>query len=696
MTGRVPQTRRDDVVEELHGHRVADPYRWLEDPDSPDTTAWVAEQNRWSRRHLDALPSRDWFGRTLHAIVTRPRAGTPRKAGGRYLASRNDGSHQQDLWYVGDTLEQLHHRSTLLLDPNALSEDGTASLAGLEATRDGRWLAYQVSEAGSDWTSVRLLALAGGSPVDDVVTGVKFSEVTWLPDHASYLYLHFPASGAGDGTEPDALPGGRLMRHHVGESQDTDELVLDLSDDPRLLIAPHLSHDGRWLVVELHEGTSEQNRVWVYPVHTDAGASTIGPPRRLVDEPYAGFGFLRTDGSLLYLLTDHEAPCRKVVRVDLDAGDPLPVDVVPEGEWPLEHVAAVGAELLAVRLVDAAPRLTRHSLDGTALGTVDVPGGGVVALEGEAGDDEVFIGMSSVTRPLASYRLDLGTGSLTELDLAPDAQHAWRPPDVTTERRRATSADGTEVPYFLVRPAASDDGSPRPTMLWGYGGFGVSETATYRAVFAGWLAAGGSLVVANLRGGGEYGTGWHDAGRLEHKQHVFDDCIAVAEHLVAEGVTTHDRLALHGRSNGGLLVGAVLTQRPDLVAVALPAVGVLDMLRFHRFTVGAAWVSDYGSPEDPAMSEVLLGYSPLHRVRPGTRYPATLLSTGDHDDRVVPAHTFKFTAALQHAQAGEAPVLARIETATGHGAGKPSGLVAEEAADLLAFAAEHTGLVPGG
>jgi prolyl oligopeptidase len=474
--------------------------------------------------------------------------------------------------------------------------------------------------------------------------------------------------------------------------------VLEFPDEPRLTITPQLSHDGRWLVVALHDGTSEKNRLWVYPVSTQAGAARLGAPRRLVDEAYAGFDFLRTDGSRLYLVTDHEAPLRRVVSVDLDAaadGTVEVVEVVAESDGQLEHVAAVGEELLAVHLVDATPRVSRYRLDGTPLGVVDLPGGAVVAVNGDVGDDEVFLGTSSVTRRLASYRLALGSGELTALDLSPAHAVTWRPPEVSTERRRATSRDGTEVPYFLVRRADVPADAPRPTLLWGYGGFNIPVLASYRPVFAGWLAAGGVLALANLRGGGELGTAWHDAGRLERKQNVFDDFAAVAEHLVATGVTTHRRLALHGGSNGGLLVGATLVQRPDLAAVALPAVGVMDMLRFHLFTIGAAWVSDYGSPEDPEMFEVLLGYSPLHNVRAGTSYPATMVTTGDHDDRVVPAHSLKLTAALQHAQSGSAPVIARVETATGHGFGKPSALVAEETADLLAFAAEHTGLVPG-
>jgi prolyl oligopeptidase len=696
---RGPESRRDDTVDVLHGHEVADPYRWLEDPDSEETRAWVAAQNQASRAHLDGLDSRPWFLRTMQAVVGRPRAGTPDKVGGKYVVNRNDGTQQQDLWFVGDTLEELQRGSRLLIDPNTFSLDGTSSLAGYTASKDGRWLSYLVSDGGSDWTTIRVLELASGRETDDVVSKVKFSEATWLPDHSSYLYLYFPTVGSADGTEAAALPGGQLRRHYVGESQDTDELVLQFPDDPRLGITPTLSHDGHWLLVTIYEGTSEKNRLWFYPVSTKGGAAVLGDPLRLVDEPYAGFEPVRTDGSDLYLATDHDAPLRRVVRVDLDAfartGTPELVDVLPESEYLLEQVHAVGEELLVVHLVDVQPRLRRHALDGSLVADVPVTGASVVAVHGEVGDDEVFVGLSTVTEPLAAHRLDLSTGEVQTLDLAPTGDTSWRAPQVVVERRRATSADGTEVPYFLAHRDDVPIDVPHPTLLWAYGGFGVPVVASYRPEFVGWLSAGGVLAVANLRGGGEFGTAWHDGGRLRDKQNVFDDFAAVAEHLVSEGVTTHQQLAINGGSNGGLLVGATLAQRPGLAAAAIPAVGVMDMLRFHLFTIGGAWVPDYGSPDDPEMFDVLRAYSPLHNLVPGTSYPATLVLTGDHDDRVVPAHSFKFTAELQRCQGGGAPVLARIETSTGHGSGKPTSVVAQETADLLAFAAEHTGLVPG-
>ena len=692
----VPQTRRDDTVETLHGREVADPYRWLEDPDSPETRAWVAAQNDVSRGYLDMLGARAWFHDTMLRIVRTPRAGTPDVEGGRYLVNRNDGTQQQDQWFVADSLEELREGGRLLVDPNTFSDDGTASLKTYDVSRDGRLLAYQVSEGGSDWTTVRLRDVDTGEDLDDVLTHVKFSGATWLPDHRSFLYVHFPTTGEASGTDADALPAGRLMRHVVGTPQSDDTLVWEEPDRPRVIPEPRLTHDGRWLVLHLSEGTSEKNRLWVHPVRTGEEGSRLGAAVRLFDEPRAMMRLVRSDGDHLLLHTDQDAPLGRVVRVDVAAGeDPTLEDVVPEQDAALQAVVAAGEELLTVHLVDAQPRISRHALDGTALGAVDLPGGAVVALDGEAGRDEVFVGMSSVTSRVTPYRLTLPSGHVeTVTGLEPQGEDRWQPPQVVLERRRAAGRDGTEVPYFLVRRADVALSGPRPTLLYGYGGFNVPVLADFRAAFAGWLSAGGVLAVANLRGGSEYGAAWHDAGRLEHKQNVFDDFAAVGDHLVAAGVTTHEQLALHGGSNGGLLVAATMLQRPDLAAAVVPAVGVLDMLRFHRFTIGAAWIADYGSPDDPEMFETLLAYSPLHNVEDGRAYPATLVLTGDHDDRVVPAHSFKFTAALQRAQGGDAPVLARIETSAGHGLGKAADVVAAETADLLAFAAEHTGLVP--
>ncbi len=694
---RYPDTRRDDTAETLHGQRIEDPYRWLEDPDSDETRAWVKQQNELSRGHLDAIASRPWFHEQLTALVTRPRAGTPDKVGGRYVVSRNDGAQEQDQVFVADSLEELRVEPRLLLDPNTFSADGTSSLFARTASKDGALLAYLVSDGGSDWTSVRLLDLRTGEPTGEQLTNVKFSTATWLPDH-SFLYLHYDVEGTRTGTDAEALPGGKLKHHRVGTAQADDVLVLEFPDNPRLNVTPELSHDGRWVLANIHEGTSEKNRLWAYPVErSDDGTASLGEPLKLVDEVYAAFDFVRTDGDHLYLRTDHEAPLGKVVRLDLAAfpteGLTL-TDVVPESDSALSHAQGAGEEILTIHLVDAQPTLTRHPLDGGAGEAVPVSGGEIVALNAEAGDPEVFLGTSSVSSPLTAYRLDLDDGTLDHLTGLEPGRTTWVAPSVETERRRAPSLDGTEIPYFLFRRSDLPIDGPRPTLLYGYGGFNVAILDHFRGVFAAWLEAGGVLAIANLRGGSEYGAEWHDAGRLTQKQNVFDDFAGIADHLVAEGITTHEQLALHGGSNGGLLVGAVMTQRPDIAAVALPAVGVMDMLRFHLFTIGAAWIADYGSPEDPDEFAVLRAYSPLHNLEDGTAYPATLVLTGDHDDRVVPAHSFKFTAALQRAQVGPAPVLTRIETSTGHGLGKPATVVANEVADLLAFAAEHTGLIP--
>ena len=488
----------------------------------------------------------------------------------------------------------------------------------------------------------------------------KFSSAEWLPDGRSYVYTHFESAGRADGTETAALPGPALRIHRIGEEQERDELVVRFPDNDQLMVFAEVTDDDRYVVATLVEGTENRNRLWVYPIAADHGHSRLENPIKVVDEAVAEFALVRSAGSQLYLRTDLDAERGRLVRIDLDAlaasGSASFSEVVGESEHTLMAVEAAGEAFLALYLADAQPLVRRFSLDGTELGEVDVPGGAVVNVDGEPGNPECFLGLSSVTSPTLSYRIEIDTGEVTPLpELVPAAAGTFTPPEVRVQRRAATSADGTRVPYFLISPVDADLTRPQPTLLWGYGGFKVPIFADYRPGWSGWLAAGGLVVVANLRGGGEFGTQWYEAGRQARKQNVFDDLIAVAEDLKATGVTTTSQLALHGRSNGGLLVGAVITQRPDLAGVALPAVGVLDLLRFHRFTIGAAWISDYGDPDDPDQFAQALAYSPLHNIRPGTHYPATLVLTGDHDDRVVPLHSHKFTAALQHAQAGEAP-----------------------------------------
>ncbi|MFF0268845.1 prolyl oligopeptidase family protein [Kribbella sp. NPDC004536] len=676
-----PESRRDDVVETLHGREIADPYRWLEDPDSADTQDWVNRQNAFTEAELSGYPEREWFRTTLSAILARPRAGVPEKKAGWYFVGRNDGTRAQDVIYVAESLDELLSGGRVLIDPNTLSEDGTDSLGTFTVSPDGKYFAYGINESGSDWTTFRLLDIATGTPVDDVVSEAKFSEATWLPDSSAYLYLHYPSSGRAEGTETTSLTGGRLMLHRVGTPQSDDELVLSFPGKDQFFITPEVSDDDRYLVVHITEGTDPSTRLWVYPISSDG----FGEPVKVVDEFVDEIAFVRMSGDRLVLRTDRGAPRGRVVLSDL-AGEFT--DLIPEAESTLQAVRATADGLATLTLVDAQSVLTLYALDGSGARVVDVPGGGVVGFNAGPKYAELFIGLSTTTNPTLSYVVATDSGGVRALPELVRGTGGFTPPEVTVTRVHGP------VPYFLITRADLDFSAPRPTLMWGYGGFRIPVQADYRPGWPAWLAAGGVLVITNLRGGGEYGSDWHDAGRLKNKQNVFDDFIAVAEHLRDTGVTTPSQLAIHGRSNGGLLVGAVMTQRPDLFAVALPGVGVLDMLRFHLFTVGAAWASDYGLPDDPDQFEDLFAYSPLHRVSDGTAYPATLVVTGDHDDRVVPLHSHKFIAALQNAQSGPQPVLTRVEVNTGHGFGKPAAMVASEWADLLAFAAHHVGLVP--
>lgn len=688
-----PETRRDDLVETLHGIDVPDPYRWLEGADDPAVTAWVGEQQGYAEAVLSELPGRAWFSDLMARIVARPRAGVPVKRGGRWFVSRNDGTTPQDVWSTAPTLDELVTGGEVVLDPNTWSADGTASLSTFSVARDGSLMAYARSEGGSDWQRFRVRDLSTGADLDDELTA-KFSSPAWLPDHRSFLYTTFDQAADARGTSTEGLGTARLMVHRLDGA---DELLLSFPDEPNTLAYGQVSHDEAWLVVTIVKGTENVNRLWAYPITTEDGRSTFGEPVKVVDDPDAEYGFVRTDGDDLYLQTDLDAPLGRVVKVDLAwaaRGDVQFAEVVPERRATLSAVEAAGPGLLLAYLDDAQPVVVHCSLDGSDEEPLDLPAGTLVALDSSPLRDEAFVGLSTLDTPTAAFHVRLPAAgehaTFERVELTPPDAGGFAPAHTIT-RRRARSADGTEVPYFLVVP---DDGGsgPRPTLVWGYGGFKIPILADYRPGWSAWLAAGGALVLANLRGGGEFGTSWYDAGRLSRKQNVFDDVIAVAEHLVATGVTTSAQLGLYGRSNGGLLAGAAMTQRPDLFGAVVPGVGVLDLLRFHRFTIGAAWMSDYGDPDTPEGFAAAYAYSPLHHVREGTHYPPTLVLTADHDDRVVPLHSFKFAAALQHAQAADAPVLLRVESSAGHGAGKSLAMVAAEWADVLAFLAHHTGL----
>jgi prolyl oligopeptidase len=633
----------------------------------------------------------------MQQAMRQPRAGVPFKRAGYYFVSRNDGTQNQDVIYVAPSLAELLASGRVLVDPNTFSEDGTSSLTSLTVSGDGQLVAYGVSEAGSDWTTFRLLRLATGDLVDDALIQTKFSQAEWLPDHRSYVYTHFDHAGAADGTGTAALPGPKLRLHRIGDPQDHDELILEFPENDQLMFWAEVTDDDRYLLVSIVEGTENKNRLWVYPIIWGE-RSELGSPIKIIDEPIAEFGLAGSDASILYLRTDLDAEAGRLVAVDLESfsyGREISwYEVLAQSEHTLSDARAAGDGFILIYLADAQPLVVNVGLDGGSPQIVDVTGGAVVGLYAKRGDPEAFVGLSSVTTPTRSYLIDTGSSAATSLAGLVQQRPEVVAPETVVERRVATSKDGWPVPYFLITPVDVDRSRPQPTLLYGYGGFKIPVLADYRPGWPCWLAAGGLLAIANLRGGGEFGTAWYEGGRLANKQNVFDDFAAVAEHLKQTGVTTTPQLALHGRSNGGLLVGAVMTQHPDLAAVAVPAVGVLDLLRFHLFTIGAAWISDYGNPDNAEQFAQALAYSPLHNVRPGTSYPATMVLTGDHDDRVVPLHSHKFTAALQHAQASDQPILTRIEVSTGHGLGKPTALIAAEWADLLAFAAHYTDLRP--
>jgi len=683
---RYPHSERGPVVETLHGAEVADPYRWLEDPDSARTREWIAAQNAVTEEYLAGLPSRGWFRERLGAILGVPRAGVPRPRGGRYLLERNDGGQDQDVVTVADDLAALAAGGRVLIDPAEFSPDGTASLRAAVLSPDGKLVVYTVSEAGSDWTTMRVRAVDSGADTADAVPHSKFMPPEWTPDSSGFFYWTYPEHGRAAGDDPTALGTGQLMLHRLG--RDDDEVIYR-PDHPRMLASPYVFADG-WLVLVITAGSERKCLVQARRLR----GSAAGPVVHVVSERRARFEPAGLQNGVLYLVTDQDAPRGKVVTVDLarveSGGTGGWAELIPERDDVLDRAQRAGDGLLAVYLRDARHRVLRFDAAGAELGEVDLgEPGSVGEVHAEEDGEECFLGVQSFVRGTRAFRVDLATGRADPLVLTDRTAPV---PDVTIERRSAASADGTMVPYFLLRPAGA--GPALPTLLYGYGGYNNAITPRFMAAWPAWLAGGGALAVANLRGGGEFGRQWHEAGRREHKQNVFADFIAVGEHLVSTGVTAHGRLALYGRSNGGLLVGAVMTRRPDLAAVALPAVGVLDRLRFHKFTIGASWIPEEGDPDVAEDFAFLYPNSPLHALRPGTCYPATLILTGDHDDRVAPAHSYKFGAELQHDQACDAPVLLRIETATGHGPGKPRRMLAAEFADMLAFAAEHTGLTP--
>ncbi|HVX14581.1 MAG TPA: prolyl oligopeptidase family serine peptidase [Pirellulales bacterium] len=675
MALQYPPARRNDQVDDYHGTRVPDPYRWLEDPDSPESRAWIEAENKLTFSVLEKIPEREPIRRRLTELWNYEKYGVPAARGGRYFYSRNDGLQNQSVLYWAPSLDA---EPSVLLDPNKLSKEGTISVSGTAISDDGKRLAYGLASAGSDWQEWRVRDVETGKDLDDHLKWIKFSGASWSDDGRGFYYSRY------DEPKPDEELTAqnyfqKLYYHRVGTPQSEDKLIYERKDEKEWGFHGDVTDDGRWLVISVTHGTERKNNLFYLDLHQ---------PQAEVVELLTGFearfDFLGSDGSIFWLRTDLDAPRNRIVAIDVEhpARDRWR-ELVPEAEHVLEEAHVVGDRFFAVYLNDAKSQVRIFDLKGKSLGELKLPEIGTAGgFTGRRADRETFYSFTSFVRPPAIYRYDIDD---RKSELFREPKLAFDPDDYVTKQVFYQSKDGTRVPMFLVHRKDMTFEEPRPTYLYAYGGFDISLTPAFSVGRLVWLERGGLFAMPNLRGGGEYGRQWHEAGMKAKKQNVFDDFIGAAEWLIEEGYTSREKLAIAGRSNGGLLVGACLTQRPELYGATLPAVGVMDMLRFHKFTIGWAWCSEYGSADNADEFPALFAYSPLHNIKPGTHYPPTLVTTADHDDRVVPAHSFKFAAALQAAQAGDAPVLIRIETSAGHGAGIPTSKAIEEMADGYAF-----------
>lgn len=676
-----PTARRVAQVDEFHGVKVEDPYRWLEELDSPETRRWIDAQNRVTDRVLEGLPLRQAFTDQMTQLWEFERYGIPRQRGGRYFYTRQAPGQNQPMLYWAASLDA---EPTLLLDPNTLSADGTDAVSDWVPSPDGKLLAWAVQSGGSDWKQWRIRNIETGEDLPDVIDWSKFSGASWAADSSGF---YFSAYDAPEGDKLKAVnENQRLMFHRVGTPQSADVLVYARPDQPRWGFSGRVSEDGRWLIISVSLGTDRRNQL-----HLKDLSQPDSPVRPLIDRFEATYSYVDNLGSTLLLQTNHEAERSRLIAIDLDRPSPDQWrEIIPEDAATLVDVNRVGSVLLARYLKDAQTLLRRYSLDGEPLGEVTLPGiGTAVGFAGGSKDTETFYSFSSYTTPAEIHRLDVETGQ-SRLFRKPTL--AFDAAQFETTQSFYRAADGTEIPIFITAKRGTPRNSSNPTILYAYGGFNIPVTPSFSVPVATWLSLGGVYAVANIRGGGEYGKAWHEAAIKTRRTVAFDDFASAAEYLIAENWTAPQHLAINGRSNGGLLVAATAMRRPELFSAAIPGVGVLDMIRFRDFTIGWAWESDYGSVKNADEFATLYGYSPLHNLKSGVEYPAMLILTGDHDDRVYPAHSFKYAAALQHAYQGSRPMLIRIETRGGHGAGKPVSMQISENADWMAFVAARTGL----
>lgn len=742
-----PKTRTVPVVEEQFGVRVADPYRWLEDDvrTSKDVADWVAAEKAVSDGYLDALPGKAALAAKMKALYNYERYSLPEKAGGHYFFEKNDGLQNQAVLYVR---KGLKGKDRVLIDPNGWAKDGATALDAWVPSKNGKLLAYSIQDGGSDWRTIRVLDVATGALLSDEIKWAKFTRIAWVGNEG-FLYSRFAEPKEGAAFQQLNF-NQTVYFHRIGTPQSADQVVYATPDRPELSHSAEVTQDGRWVVLTTSQGTDEKYEINIIPLRgqheepvpvsvvtvddIENGFKAKKRPRaeaqpKVVERTWPVFPLIRKlehdwqliegMGDVLYFVTNKSAPKLKVVKFDLsnawlpvyrrcNTGDPAtdalahclgpreifpefdPHDVIPERAETLARAQIVGDRLVLSYLKDAASMALMTDLAGKPVQQISLNSIGTASgFGGRPGDPETFYTFSSFNQPGAVYRFDSRTGKSTPFA---EPKLSFDPKQIGIEQRFYASKDGTKVPMFIVRRRDLDPKKPAPTLLYAYGGFNLPQLPGYDPRKMAWIQSGGVYVLANIRGGSEYGKPWHDAGRLLNKQNVFDDFIAAGEYLIAQGITSKGQLAIEGRSNGGLLVGAVVNQRPDLFAAGHAAVGVMDMLRFDRFTAGRYWVDDYGYPSKEADFKNLLGYSPYHNIKSGVNYPAMLVSTADTDDRVVPGHSFKYTAALQAADTGAKPKIIRIETRAGHGTGKPTDKLIEEYSEIYGFLAQWTGL----
>src|SRR5947207_1572319 len=674
-----PRAPKSNQIDDYFGTKIADPYRELENADSQPTRKWIEAENKLTFDYLTKIPERNRIKERLTDLWNDERYGVPFHEGSNYFFTKNTGLQNQSVLYVAS---QLPGEPRPLIDPNILAKDGTVALSGLDATRDGKLLAYGLAVAGSDWQEWKIRDVASGKDTNDNLKWVKFSEVSWSRDGSSFYYSRYDEPKAEQLKQTNYFH--KLYRHKVGTPQTQDVLIYERKDNKDWLFNAEVTDDGDYLIITISQGTDPKKRIF-YKDLRQPDSKVV----ELLDKMDAAYAFIEHDGPLFWFQTDLNAPKGRIIGIDVDHPTEIK-EIVPESGDKLEAVDLVGDRFVANYLKDAHSVVRLFELSGKPAGEISLPGLGTTSgFTGKRKENEIFYSYVSFTEPLTIYRYDFTTKQSSAL-FRPKVD--FKSDDYETEQVFYQSKDGTRVPMFLIQRKGLEKNGNNSTLLYGYGGFDISITPSFSPAVAVWLEMGGIYAVANLRGGGEYGEDWHLAGTKLRKQNVFDDFIAAGEWLIANKYTSTPKLAIHGRSNGGLLIGACLTQRPDLWGATLPGVGVLDMLRFQKFTIGWAWASDYGSSENKEEFQALYKYSPLHNVKPGTKYPPTLITTADHDDRVFPGHSFKFAATLQAAQSGSAPVFIRIETRAGHGAGKPTTKIIEEQTDQWAFLVRNLGM----